>query len=246
MFPQISFLGNFNKESPKTLAKPGCMRLDYMAHSCFLLEHEGYRLLFDPYDSDIGYPAPNLYSVDLVVVSHDHDDHNAVNQVTGACQIARGVARRAFGPLVLDGEIGWHGEGCEADPISLTLLEWGNRRLAHFGDLGCELEESHKQRFQDLDLLLIPCGGGYTINGPQAAEVVRQLRPKVVVPMHYQTPFLSRERFPNFQTAEPFLSACREFCTIEPAKNGWVNLNEVWSKLDTEQTLVLDLQHQMA
>ena len=130
------------------------MRLDYLAHSCFLIEHDGFRVVFDPYDPDIGYPPLRLFSVDLIVVSHDHHDHNAVSQVAGACQVARGVARRQFGPVTLDGEVGWHGEGDDADPVSLTVLEWGDRKMAHFGDLGCALEPNHLERFKEVDLLL--------------------------------------------------------------------------------------------
>lgn len=221
------------------------MRLDYMAHSCFLLEHGGYKLLFDPYDPSIGYPAPRVSSVDLIVVSHDHHDHNGVGHVSGASQVVRGVARRAFGPLTVDGEVGWHGEGEGADPVSLTLLEWDGRRIAHFGDLGCALPEESLKRFQSLDLLLIPCGGGYTIDGAQAAGVVKALAPKVVVPMHYQTPFLDRAQFPNFQTAEVFMQACKSFCEQRFVREGWVSLEDIWQE-SKSPTTVLQLQHQMA
>jgi L-ascorbate metabolism protein UlaG (beta-lactamase superfamily) len=219
------------------------MRLDYLAHSCFLLEKDGYRVVFDPYNPIIGYPPLRLASVDLIVVSHDHDDHNAVSQVSGACQVARGVARRSYGPLVLDGEVGWHGEGDDADPVSLTVLEWADKRLAHFGDLGCSLDPSHLNFFQRLDLLLLPCGGGYTIDGARAADVVRKLRPKLVVPMHYATPFLSREQFPEFQSAQPFLEACKSSFPVVNRREGWVDLDEMWSA--NEETTVLYLQHQM-
>jgi L-ascorbate metabolism protein UlaG (beta-lactamase superfamily) len=220
------------------------MRLDYLAHSCFLIEHQGYRVVFDPYNPRIGYPPLRLFSVDLLVVSHDHHDHNAVSQVSGACQVARGVARRSFGPLVLDGEVGWHGEGKDADPVSLTLLEWDGRRIAHFGDLGCGLTPCQRARFKEVDLLLLPCGGGYTIDGARAAEVVEQLRPKLVVPMHYATPFLSRDQFPGFQTAQPFLESCSGSFGVEKRREGWVDLSEMWQTHD--KTTVLDLQHQMA
>ena len=224
------------------------MRLDYLAHSCFLLEHEGFRLLFDPYDPSIGYPPPKLYSVDLIVVSHDHFDHNGVSHINGPSQVVRGVARRKFGPVTVDGEVGWHGTGSEADPVSLTLIEWSGRRLAHFGDLGCPLECGQKERFQDLDLLLLPVGGGYTINGVEAAKVVKELRPKVVVPMHYQTPFLNRDLFPNFQTADPFLNACSEFCKVVKTRDSWSGLETVWTSQDTDASspVILNLQHQMA
>lgn len=215
-----------------------------MAHSCFLLESKGYRLLFDPYDPCIGYPPPKAFNVDLVVVSHDHFDHNAVDQVPGRTTVVRGVAKRSYGPLTLSGQVGWHGEGEGCDPVSLTLLEWGGRRLAHLGDIGRCLEPEQKEYFQDLDLLLLPCGGDYTIGGQAAAELVSQLKPKVAVPMHYRTPYLSRELFPGFETAESFLKGCSSFAEIRKVRRGWVELEEIWSQNQSE-TVVVQLEHQM-
>lgn len=221
------------------------MRLDYFAHSCFLLQHDGFRVVFDPYDPCIGYPAPRVSSVDLIVVSHDHHDHNGVSHISGACQVVRGVARREYGPLVVDGEVGWHGEGEDADPVSLTLLEWYGRRLAHFGDLGCDLDSEQMERFRNLDLLMLPVGGGYTIDGARAAKVVERLRPKVAVPMHYRTPFLNRDQFPNFATEEPFLEACRSFAEVVRVRSGSQELDEVWTS-QSARTVILNLQHQMS
>lgn len=214
-----------------------------MAHSCFVVEHEGFRVLFDPYDPVIGYPAPKVSQVDLIVVSHDHRDHNAVSSVPGKSQVVRGVARRNYGPVVVDGEVGWHSHEEESDPVALTLLEWAGRRLAHFGDLGCPLDSSQMERFKDLDLLLLPVGGGYTINGQAAAGLVKALRPRVAVPMHFQTPFLERSQFPGFSNAEPFLQACREFATVETRREGWLTVPE---PSNDSSTTVVYLQHQMA
>lgn len=221
------------------------MRLDYFAHSCFLLQHEGFRVLFDPYDPSIGYPAPRVSPIDLVVVSHDHHDHNGVSHVLGPSQVVRGIARREYGPLVVDGEVGWHGEGADSDPVSLTLLEWNGRRMAHFGDLGCELEPSQIAKFSELDLLMLPVGGGYTIDGPRAAKLVERLRPKIAVPMHYRTPFLSREQFPHFTTEEPFLESCKAFAETKVVRSGTQELDVLWQNEQTE-TIILNLQHQMS
>jgi L-ascorbate metabolism protein UlaG (beta-lactamase superfamily) len=219
------------------------MRLDYLAHSCFLLQHEGFRVLFDPYDPKIGYPPPRVYDPNLIVVSHDHDDHNAVGQVSGRATVVRGIARRKYGPVTVDGQIGWHDDGEGAEPVSLTVLEWGGRKLAHFGDLGCGLDADQEKAFANLDLLLMPCGGDYTLDGPKAAQVVERLRPKVVVPMHYMTPFLSRAQFPNLETAESFVKACSKFAKVETVRQGHAELEELWSK---DGVTVLYLQHQMA
>lgn len=214
-----------------------------MAHSCFLVEARGYRVLFDPYQPRIGYPGLRVSNIDLLVVSHDHFDHDAVDQVPGRATVVRGIARRSYGPLTLSGQVGWHGEGEECDPVSLTLLEWEGRRLAHFGDIGRKLEPEQETFFQDLDLLLLPCGGDYTINGLTAAELVKRLKPKVAVPMHFRTPFLDRELFPGLESAESFLSACHSFAEVRHRRDGWVNLDDIWS--ENGSTVVLHLEHQM-
>jgi L-ascorbate metabolism protein UlaG (beta-lactamase superfamily) len=222
------------------------MRLDYLAHSCFLLEHGGYRVLFDPYDPAIGYPAPRVLDPDLIVVSHDHHDHNAVSQIAGRSTVVRGIAQRKYGPLTLSGSIGWHDDGEGAEPVSLTLLQWAGRRLAHFGDLGCGLEAEQEGLFQRLDLLLMPCGGDYTLDGPKAARVVEKIRPRVVVPMHYATPFLSRAQFPNLESADSFVAACGTFSRIVAERQGSVSLDQLWAQSKEDEVIVLHLQHLMA
>lgn len=222
------------------------MRLDYLAHSCFLLQHEGFRVLFDPYAPTIGYPAPRVYDPNLIVVSHDHHDHNAVAQISGRSTVVRGIARRSYGPVTVAGSVGWHDDGEGAEPISLTLLEWGGRKLAHFGDLGCELEAEQEEQFAGLDLLLMPCGGGYTLDGKRAARVVERLRPRVVVPMHYLTPFLNRAQFPHLETAESFVTACQKFSRVLTERQGHADLEKLWSEEKDGRVTVLHLQHQMA
>lgn len=222
------------------------MRLDYLAHSCFLLDHEGYRVLFDPYEPRIGYPAPRVSDPNLIVVSHDHHDHNAVGQVSGRATVVRGIASRTYGPLRVGGSIGWHDDGDGAEPVSLTLLEWAGRRIAHFGDLGTDLEAEQEREFSNLDLLLMPCGGDYTLDGKRAARVVERLRPRVVVPMHYATPFLNRAQFPNLENAENFVGACKPFAQVVTDRQGHADLDKVWSESKEGSVTLLYLQHQMA
>lgn len=222
------------------------MRVDYLAHSCFLLTHRGFRVLFDPYSPQIGYPAPRVYSQDLIVISHDHSDHNALDAVSGSATVVRGIASRTYGPLKLSGSIGWHGLEESAEPVSLTLLEWDGLRLAHFGDIGRPLDGEQEKMFSQLDLLLLPCGGHYTIDGPQAAQMVKKLQPKVVVPMHYMTPFLDRVRFQKLENADRFISSCKSFASVRVERSGWAELQEVWSGAGGDKITLLYLQHQMS
>lgn len=222
------------------------MHVDYLAHSCFLLTHQGYRVLFDPYSPQTGYPKPRVYDPDLIVISHDHHDHNAVSEVSGRASVVRGVARRTYGPLMIGGSLGWHGEAADAEPVSLTLLEWASLRIAHFGDLGRALDDDQVEFFHKLDLLMMPCGGDYTLDGVQAAKLVGVLKPRVVVPMHYRTPFLNRVHFPALETADRFLMECSKFATLRADRSGQVELFELLAKESTDSTVVLNLQHQMA
>lgn len=222
------------------------MRLDYLAHSCFLLDHQGFRVLFDPYEPRIGYPAPRLFDPNLIVISHDHHDHNAVGQIGGRSTVVRGIARRSYGPLTVTGSIGWHDDGEGAEPVSLTLLEWAGRRIAHFGDLGADLDAEQERQFAALDLLLMPCGGDYTLDGKRAAAVVDRLRPRVVVPMHYATPFLDRGQFPRLETADRFVDACRPFAQVVTERQGSADLDKVWASSPEQSVTLLYLQHQMA
>lgn len=203
-------------------------------------------MLFDPYAPSTGYPPPRVNDPNLIVVSHDHSDHNAVDQVNGRSTVVRGIARRQYGPLILGGSIGWHDDGDGAEPVSLTLLEWSGRRLAHFGDLGKELEPEQESMFQGLDLLMMPCGGDYTLGGERAARVVQRLRPRLVAPMHYATPFLNRAHFPKLESAESFVAACKKFARVIVERSGHVDLEGLWSQGKDGEVTVLHLQHQMA
>jgi len=141
------------------------------------------------------YPAITGATADLLLVTHEHGDHNAVEMVAGVKQTVRssaGTIDTQFGPLL--------GIASEHDAVAGTkrganviyLFEMGGVRICHMGDFGqAELRPEQRKAIGKVDLLFIPVGGMATIGGGAAAELVELLDPSWVVPMHYRTPAIS-------------------------------------------------------
>ncbi len=163
------------------------MKITWIGHSCFKIESNGYTIITDPYED--GYVPglkPLRENANRVFCSHQHGDHNAKDLV----EIIEGQAC----PFTFETIETWHDEvkGAKRGSNTILIMDDGKERLAHLGDLGCELEKEQVQKLKGVDVCLIPVGGYYTINGKQAAELVNLIQPKIVIPMHYRD---SRGRF---------------------------------------------------
>jgi L-ascorbate metabolism protein UlaG (beta-lactamase superfamily) len=160
-----------------------------VGHSAFVIETNGKSILTDPYDKSIGYP---LYEqpVDIVTVSHDHNDHNAVDQLKGDFTVVKDVKETILDGIKFTGIASWHdsSQGKERGANIIFKIEAENIKLVHLGDLGALLTPEQIKAIGTVDVLLIPVGGFYTIDAAQAWEVVKQLQPRIVIPMHYKTP----------------------------------------------------------
>jgi L-ascorbate metabolism protein UlaG (beta-lactamase superfamily) len=150
------------------------------------------------------YPPIEGLTAQLLLVTHEHADHNGVEAVGGDPAILRSTAGRLPSPV---GEVtavaSEHDEaaGTERGPNTIFVFELEDLRVCHFGDFGQGgLRDEQAHAIGRLDLLFVPVGGGPTIGAQQAAEIVDRLAPRWVVPMHYRTP-----RFELLETAEPFL-----------------------------------------
>lgn len=162
------------------------MLITYIGHSAFRIEKDGYRIIIDPYKSGM---IPGLDDIDeeaeLVIKSHDHDDHNAVENVH--------LTEGAECPFEITSIETYHDEchGAKRGKNRITIISDGNTRLAHFGDLGCdierELEEGELSKLRNLDVALIPIGGKYTIDGAGAVALMNAIEPKMVIPMHFRS-----------------------------------------------------------
>ncbi|UCF09718.1 MAG: MBL fold metallo-hydrolase [Candidatus Bipolaricaulota bacterium] len=165
------------------------MKIRWLGHACFLIETEGKRIVTDPYDEKVPYAFPEV-SADLVTVSHGHGDHNAVGRVggdpgmiqgTGILE-ARGISLRGI-PAVHDDQ-----GGAQRGKNILYVFDLEGLKVAHLGDLGAPLDDAQREALADVQVVLCPVGGFYTIDARQAAELARQLPAlRVFVPMHYNT-----------------------------------------------------------
>lgn len=159
------------------------MKIIWLGHSCFCIEKEGYRIVLDPYTAG---SVPGLDSVDLqaqlVLCSHEHGDHNGRGEVTLTEQ------DEAVSPFSVEILETWHDEvqGAKRGANRIFIISDGTQCIAHFGDLGCDLTTDQKEQLKGLDVALIPVGGFYTIDGGQAADLMHELKPVHIIPMHFR------------------------------------------------------------
>lgn len=158
------------------------LQITWLGHSCYRLEADGYTLILDPFEpGSVPGVSPVSGNADMVLCSHDHYDHNYRQGFTLSDPPKESPFRVTLLSSFHDGE-----HGALRGKNTIHLLEYQGMRIAHLGDLGCELTQLQQQTLQNLDLLLLPVGGFYTIGPEEAAQVVTQLNPKVTIPMHYR------------------------------------------------------------
>lgn len=156
------------------------MKLTWLGHSCFRLESGGHSIVIDPYDDVPGYP-PLRAEAGLALKSHDHGDHGYLEAVT----MIEEPGESPFQVRTIDC---WHDDqqGALRGPNKITIFEADGVRVAHFGDIGEELRDDLLEALKGLDAALIPVGGFFTIDGKQAAELMKAIDPVVTIPMHYR------------------------------------------------------------
>jgi L-ascorbate metabolism protein UlaG (beta-lactamase superfamily) len=189
------------------------MRVEWYGQSAFHLSDGDTSVAIDPFGDlsalagrgmQFDYPPIEGVQAQLLLVTHEHADHNGVEAIGGDPAILRSTAGTLESPI---GEVvaiaSEHDEqaGTARGPNTIFVFELGGVRVAHLGDFGqSELREEQAAAIGRVDLLIIPVGGGPTIGAAQAAVIVERLSPRWVVPMHYRTP-----RIGFLETADDFL-----------------------------------------
>lgn len=186
------------------------MQVEWYGQSAFSLSAAEGRVFVDPF-ADLSplagrgmrfeYPPIEAGEVDLLLVTHEHLDHNGVEAIAGEPALLRSTAGRHESPIgAVTGIASEHDEaaGTERGPNTIFAFELDGARVAHFGDFGQrQLRPEQRAALGDVELLFLPVGGGPTIGAAQAATIVERLSPRWVVPMHYRTAridFLEDER----------------------------------------------------
>lgn len=176
------------------------MRVDWYGQAAFRLSGAEGTVFIDPFGDPapmasrglkFEYPLPVGVSADLLLVTHEHFDHNGVETIGGDAPVLRSTAGRLESPL---GEVvaiaSEHDEaaGTERGPNTIFVFSLDGVRVAHFGDFGqTALRDEQAEAVGQVDLMFLPIGDGPTIGGEQAAAIVERLGPRWVVPMHYRT-----------------------------------------------------------
>jgi len=167
------------------------VEITWYGQACFRLRSRGLAVVTDPYSPEIGLKLPRLTAT-IVTVSHQHGDHNYVDAVKGSPLIISGPGEYEIEGIFVIGVSTYHDakQGQERGKNTAYLIEFEGLTICHLGDLGHVLTQEQVEQLNNVDILLIPVGGKYTLNGAKAAEVVSLLEPKIVIPMHYKVPGL--------------------------------------------------------
>lgn len=157
------------------------MRITWIGHSCFKIEKDGYRIIIDPYkDGSVPGLLPVRETAEMVICTHEHGDHSGRENVT--------LAEKPASPFTVTKLHTCHDDvqGTQRGMTDIIILDDGDKRLVHLGDLGCDPGEDILEQIKTPDVLLIPVEGFYTIDAEQAAELAGKIKPRITIPMHYR------------------------------------------------------------
>ena len=150
------------------------------------------RIAIDPFDEQIGLKPPTC-EADIVLVTHSHYDHNNIKAIKGNPFLISGPGEYEIKGVFIQGISSFHDnvQGKERGENTIYTLESEGIKICHLGDLGQkELTDEQLEKIGEVDILMIPVGGVYTISAKEAAKIISQIEPKIVMPMHYHIPKL--------------------------------------------------------
>lgn len=164
------------------------MKIVYRGHASFVIETNGKTIITDPYNGSYGYPI-NPVKADIVTVSHEHNDHNAIETIQGQPLVVKGPFINELEGINFYGFKSFHdrSEGRQRGQNTIFKIKSEDLRVVHLGDLGIPLTAGQVDEIGPVDILMVPVGGTYTVNAAEARQVVDSLQPKIVIPMHYKT-----------------------------------------------------------
>jgi len=171
------------------------MKIKWYGHAAFLItSDQGVKIILDPYEPG-AFGGQLTYGkipdqADIVLTSHDHADHNDVKSLPGSPEVVKGSGSKTVKGVPIRGIPTYHdpSKGTERGANIIFKLLMDDLQVCHLGDLGHGLSDKEVSDLERVDILFIPVGGLYTIDAKQATRVAQQLKPKVLIPMHFKTP----------------------------------------------------------
>jgi len=172
-------------------------KISWAGQSCFQISVSNSRdhsadIVIDPFDEETGLKVPN-FSADILLVTHDHHDHNNVKAIKGTPFLIDGPGEYEVKEVFIKGIPSFHDdkEGKEKGTNTIYTIEAEGMRFCHLGDLGQkQLTDEQLEKIDSVDVLMIPVGGEYTIDSAQAQKIIAEIEPKIIIPMHYGLPKL--------------------------------------------------------
>ena len=167
------------------------MIITYIGHSCFKIQDkttpDGITVVTDPFDKKTGLKPP-AFEANIVTVSHGHDDHSNVKSLRGEPKVFDTAGEYEVNNVAIQGVASYHDdkEGAERGNNIIYRIEMDDISIVHLGDLGHTLDNKQLEALVGTDILMIPVGGKYTIDAKKAVEIVSQIEPRIVIPMHYK------------------------------------------------------------
>jgi len=184
------------------------MDITYLGHSSFKLRGKKVTVVTDPFDPTlVGLKFPKNLEADIVTVSHAHPDHNNVKQVAGTPFVIDGPGEYEVMGVGMIGIPSFHDDkqGKERGRNTIYNIEIDGIHIVHCGDLGEMLTDKEIEQLGVVDVLLIPVGGTYTITAKQASELIAEIEPSIVIPMHYGRDDLDQKTFSELAPLPTFL-----------------------------------------
>lgn len=184
------------------------MDIIYLGHSCFKISGKNTSIITDPFDPTVvGIKFPKT-SADIVTLSHDHKDHNYVEGVTDTHKVVSNPGEYEIMGVSILAYPSFHDDkqGAERGENTIYVFEIEGFRVAHLGDLGHPLDDQTISAIGDIDVLMIPVGGTYTIDAETAVKITRSIEPKMVIPMHYQVSGMNEEMSKALSPVETFVT----------------------------------------
>lgn len=166
------------------------MEISWLGHACFRIRGgQNNVVITDPYAPNLGY-SPGELTARIVTVSHQHPGHSYVQGITGKPRVIAGPGEYEISDVFILGLATYHDDeqGKLRGKNTVYVIEVEGMLICHLGDLGHILTPGQAEEIDNVDILLLPVGGVSTIDAAIAAQVVRQLEPKIVIPMHFRTP----------------------------------------------------------
>jgi L-ascorbate metabolism protein UlaG (beta-lactamase superfamily) len=170
------------------------MKIKYYGHAAFLVtSDQGIKLITDPYEpgafgGQLSY-GKIIDKADIALVSHDHADHNDTASLPGPVEVVKGTGPKTVKGISLKGIPTYHdpSKGSERGTNTIFTFSVDGLQICHLGDLGHTLSQKELSDVGAVDILLIPVGGFFTLDAKEAAQVADQMKPKVIIPMHFKT-----------------------------------------------------------